>query len=185
MKKVKIHLQEYRDLLIPPKVGEIVKGKVIDKVKNGILLEIGNYKIGIIKKNDLSAAGENLSKMEKGKEIMAKIIDLDNKDNLVELSLREASKDLTWENLQELNDKKGTVLLKAVGANKGGLIFNYSGMQGFLPASQLSRKNYPKVESPTPDKIYQELKKFIGKEMELKVISADPRRQKLIFSEKE
>jgi len=53
MKKVKDYLQAYKDLLIPPRVGDIIKGKVIEKTKNGVFLELGNYKIGLIKKEDL------------------------------------------------------------------------------------------------------------------------------------
>jgi len=184
MAEIKNHLQGYKELLSPPKTGEIIKGKVIEKAKSCIILELGNYKIGLIKKEDLNAAGEDISKIKEGEEISAKIIKLDNKDNLVELSLREANKDLTWKKLQDLSEKREKIPLKVVGANKGGLIFNLSGIQGFLPASQLSKEHYPRIENPIPDKILQELKKFVGQELKVKIITVDSKRQKLIFSEK-
>ena len=184
MRKVKNHLKDYKEFLIPPKLGEIVKGKVIEKTKKGILLEIGNYKVGLVPKEDLNISGKNISEIKKGEEISAKVLCLEGKDNLVKLSLKEAEKDLTWKKLQELSEKREKIALTVFGANKGGLIFNFHGIQGFLPASQLSRENYPKVENPTPEKIFQELKKFVGEEMEIKVLTADSRRQKLIFSEK-
>ena len=184
MKKVKDYLQAYKDLLIPPRVGDIIKGKVIEKTKNGVFLELGNYKIGLIKKEDLDVSGKSLSKIEKGEEILAKITNLNNKDDFVELSLGEANKDLIWKKLQDLSDEREQILLSVAGANKGGLIFNFHGIQGFLPASQLSREHYPKIENPTPERIFKELKKFVGQEIKVKIISIDSRREKLILSEK-
>jgi len=183
MEKVKDHLKQYKELLIPPKSGDIIKGKVIEKTKKGLFLEIGNYKVGLISKEDLSASGKDISKIDEGEEISAKIINLEGKNDFIRLSLKEASKDLTWEKLQGLNDKREKILLKVIRANKGGLIFNFNGIQGFLPASQLSKEHYPKVDNPTPERIFQELKKFVGKEMKLRVINSDVKRQKLIFSE--
>ena len=184
MKKIKNHLKEYKDFLIPPKVGDIIEGKVIEVTKKGVLMEIDNYKIGFIPKNDLSIGGKDISKIERGSKISAKIITLDGKDNLVELSLKEANKDLTWRKLQDLSEKKEKISLKVAGANKGGLIFNFHGVQGFLPASQLSKEHYPKIDNPTPQRVFQELKKFVGQEMEVKIISVDAKKEKLIFSER-
>lgn len=184
MFKTKNHLQEYKEFLNPPRPGEVVKGKVLEKTKEGVLLDLEGYKIGLVKKEDLNLCGKSLSKIKKGEEIFVKIIDLDNKNNIVEVSLKEAQMDLAWQKFQELVEKGEKFSLKVAGANRGGLIFNISGVQGFLPASQLSRKNYPKIENPTPDKVFEELKKFVGKEMKVKILRADPKRGKLIFSER-
>lgn len=181
MKKPKNHLKEYNDFLVPPKAGDIVKGRVIEQIKKGVLVEIGNYKIGLINKEDLNS--QDIFKIKKGEEISAKVVDINGKDDLVNLSLREANKDLAWRQLQELTEKKEKISLRVISANRGGLILNFQGIQGFLPASQLSRENYPKIDDPTPEKILQELKKFVGQEMKVKVINADHRKRKLIFSE--
>lgn len=183
MLKTKNHFQEYKEFLNPPKPGQVVKGKVLEKTKDGALLDLEGYKIGLVKKEDLNLCGKNLSKVKKGEEIFVKIIDLDNKNNIVEVSLKEAQEDLVWQRLRELSEKGEKFSLKVAGANRGGLIFNISGVQGFLPASQLSRENYPKIENPTPDKIFEELRKFIGKEIKLKILRADQKREKLILSE--
>jgi small subunit ribosomal protein S1 len=44
-------------------------------------------------------------------------------------------------------------------ANKGGLIIDWQGIVGFLPASQLSTENYPRVEDSDKEKILKELRK--------------------------
>ncbi|MEZ4103304.1 MAG: hypothetical protein R3B55_01960 [Candidatus Paceibacterota bacterium] len=44
-----------------------------------------------------------------------------------------------------------------------GLIIEWKGIQGFLPASQLRPENYPRVEDSDKDKILKELKKLSEK----------------------
>jgi small subunit ribosomal protein S1 len=70
-------------------------------------------------------------------------------------------------------------------ANKGGLIIEWQGMSGFLPASQLKEDKYPRIEDGDKDKILRELKKLIGKRISVSIISAIPKEGKLIFSEKD
>lgn len=184
MKKIKNHFQKYKDFLKPPKAGDIIKGEVIKKTAAGVFLSLENFKTGIIKRKDLSHDSENIPKIKIGEELMVKIADIENEEGFVGLSLKEASKDLAWRNFRELNEKKEEIPLKVAGANKGGLVFNLSGFQGFLPASQLSREHYPRIENPTPERIFEELKKLVGKEMKVIVIKVDPRNEKLILSER-
>jgi small subunit ribosomal protein S1 len=80
--------------------------------------------------------------------------------------------------------KKTAFTLPVSDANKGGLIINWNGIQGFLPASQLAPAHYPRVPDGDKDKIFVELKKLIGTPLELLIITASPKEQKLIFSEK-
>lgn len=184
MKKIKSHFQKYKDFLKPPKEGDIVTGEVIKKTAAGIFLDLKSFKTGIIKMKDLSHDSENIPRVKIGEELMVKIIDIENREGFVGLSLKEASRDLAWRRLDELNEKKEGTSLKVAGANKGGLVFNLFGFQGFLPASQLSRENYPRIGNPTPERIFEELKKLVGKEMEVIVIKVDPKNEKLILSEK-
>jgi small subunit ribosomal protein S1 len=69
-------------------------------------------------------------------------------------------------------------------ANKGGLIIDWQGIQGFLPASQLSAENYPRVSDGDKDKILMALNELVGKNLSVVMITADPKEHKLIFSEK-
>ncbi len=183
MKKQKNHLQDYKDFLKPPKEGDIIKGVVIGKEKEGIFLDLLNYKTGVLKKEDLRFSGENISKIKIGDEFSVKIIGQENKKGLIPVSLRAATEDMVWNDLQKLQDKNETIKLKVMSANKGGLMFNFQGIPGFMPVSQLSKEKYPKLDNPTPDKIFQEVKKFVGQEMELKVITVDKFKKKLIFKE--
>jgi small subunit ribosomal protein S1 len=175
--------QDFKDFLKPPKEGDIIKGIVVNVGTPGIFLDLENYKTGLLKKEDLKICGKSISKMEKGEELHVKIVGGENKAGFVPVSLREAREEMTWEELIKYKEDGTSVEAKVASANKGGLLFNVSGVQGFLPVSQLSKKNYPKMENPTPEKIFQELKNFVGMEMEVKVITVDKNREKLILKE--
>ena len=69
-------------------------------------------------------------------------------------------------------------------ANKGGLIIAWQSIQGFLPASQLKPEHYPRVANGEKQLILDELKKLIGTNLSVSIITADPREGKLIFSER-
>ena len=59
-----------------------------------------------------------------------------------------------------------------------------NGISGFLPVSQLSSTNYPRVEDGDKNKILTLLKKLVGKELEVRILDADRETQKLNVSEK-
>jgi small subunit ribosomal protein S1 len=75
------------------------------------------------------------------------------------------------------------IIVRPIDANKGGLLIEIEGVQGFLPVSQLSTENYPRVSDK--DEIQIRLTSLINKPMEVIVLDADEKENKLIFSEKE
>ncbi len=115
----------------------------------------------------------------------AKIVDLENEDGYIELSLKEAKQALIWSEAEKAIRSKLIVELPVKDANKGGLILEWQGIAGFLPASQLRSEHYPRVEDSDKDKILKELRKLIGKKIAVTIISALSKEGKLIFSEKD
>jgi len=175
---------EKNNLIRPLQVGKIVEGKVIGKARSAAFLDLGAFGTGIIYGKEFQAAKEELKKLKVGDVLFAKIIDLENEEGYVELSLNQASNELTWEKLRELRGKGETMTVKILGANKGGLLAEVETVPAFLPVSQLAPEHYPRVEKGDSSKILQELQKFVGKEMEVKIFDLDPRQDKLIISEK-
>ncbi|MDO8640813.1 MAG: S1 RNA-binding domain-containing protein, partial [Nitrosarchaeum sp.] len=76
------------------------------------------------------------------------------------------------------------ITTKISNINKGGLIVEVNGIQGFLPLSQLSADHYPKVEGGDTTKIVQILQKFKGQELRVKILDFNEEENKLIVSEK-
>lgn len=154
----------------PLKVGDIVEGEVIAKNPFAVYLNLGIFGTGIIYGKELKEAKSEIKKLKIGDKVLAKVVEIDNEDNYVELSIKGASKEIALELLRQKKEKGEKIKVKILGANKGGLLTKISGISAFLPVSQLSEKNYPRVEDGDPEKIFEHLKKFVGKEMEVKIL---------------
>jgi small subunit ribosomal protein S1 len=170
--------------LKPLKVGDIVEGRVISKKAFAIYLDLGIFGTGIIYGKEFKKAKKELKNLKIGDKVLAKVVDLDNEDGFIELSVAGATKEIALEILRKKKEAGEKIKVKILGANKGGLLTKVSGVDAFLPVSQLSLENYPQVENGDPEKILEELKKFIGKEMEVKILGILEKDAQVILSEK-
>lgn len=167
-----------------PRIGQIIQGEIINIGKASVFLDLGSQGTGIIYGREFYEAKDDLKALNIGSKISAKIVDLENEDGYIELSLSKADKELAFKELKELKEKDELIKVKIQGANKGGLLTKVSGIQGFIPVSQLSPENYPKVEGGDSQKILEKLQEFLGKELEVKIFSLDLKEENLILSEK-
>ena len=167
------------------KQDDIVEGAVVAIEKAGLYVDLGVSGTGIIYGIEFMNARDVIKRINIGDTISAKVIMRENANGYVELSLKEARQALMWSDAEVAIKDKRVMDLVVKDANKGGLMLEWQGLAGFLPASQLKEENYPRVEDGDKDKILRELKKLIGKRITVSIISALPKEGKLIFSEKE
>ncbi|OHA71320.1 MAG: 30S ribosomal protein S1 [Candidatus Wildermuthbacteria bacterium RIFCSPHIGHO2_02_FULL_49_9] len=170
--------------LRPFKMGDIVEGVVVGIGRSAVYLNLGPQGTGIIFGREFQEEKDQLKGVKVGDVIAAKIVDLENEEGYIELSLREAGRELTWGKLKEQKAKEELLKVKITGANKGGLLANVSGVQAFLPVSQLAQEHYPKVEDGDSQKILQALQAFMGQELEVEIFDLDPKEGKIILSER-
>jgi len=163
-----------------PKVGEVVKGKVIAVGRNEVRVDVAGLAIGLVRGPELDPNAH----LTVGDDVEATVVELDNEFGELELSLKGADKKKSWEKLRELQATGTMVPVKILDANKGGLIVRVEGVSGFLPVSQLSPENYPRVSGGEKAKILEKLKSLVGNSLEVKVIDANEETGKLIVSEK-
>ncbi len=183
-KEMSVMTKYVADSVTPPSEGDLVEGPVIGIEKSAIFIDLHPYGTGIIYGREFIAARDIIKKIGIGDNVGAKVVDTNNEDGYIELSLKEAKQALIWgEAADAIRDRK-IFELPITEANKGGLIINWQGIQGFLPASQLKAEHYPRVADGDKDKILVELKKLVGTKISLSIISALPKEGKLIFSEK-
>ncbi len=168
-----------------PKLEDLVEGPVISIGKAAVYVDLKPFGTGIIYGREFINARDLVKKINIGDVIKAKVVEVENEDGYVELSLKEAKQALIWSDAEKAIKAKTIFELPVKDANKGGVIVEWQGVQGFLPASQLKPEHYPRVEDSDKDKIMQELKKIVGKKLAVTIISAIPKEGKLIFSEKE
>lgn len=166
------------------KDGDIVEGIVMEKTPRQLVVDLGKYGTGVVYRGELINARSIARNAEQGDKIQAKIIELDNDEGLIELSLSAAEKQKNWSSVEKFYSKEEIIKVKVVSANKGGLMVEVEDIQAFLPASQLTSDNYPDVEGGDKDKIETQLQELIGETLEVRIISADKKSNNLIVSEK-
>ena len=152
--------------------------------KAAVYVDLPPFGAGIIYGREYQNARDLVKKIQIGDKITAKVVDAGNENGYIELSLREARQALVWNEAEVAIKEQKVFELPIKDANKGGLIIEWQGIVGFLPASQLKSEHYPRVEGGDKDKILDELKKLVGTRMSVAIITALPKEGKLIFSEK-
>lgn len=167
------------------KVGDLVEGTILEKKGTRLFVDLGPRGVGIIYGREYYAAQDLIKGLQPGDPLNAKIVETDNEENYVELSLKDAGEEKRWIDLKKIMQTGETLELPVLEANRGGLILESRGIKGFLPASQLSSKNYPRVDGGDKEKIYLELQKLIGRVIKVKILDLDLLDNKLIFTEKE
>lgn len=175
-------MQDMKNL---PEVNSLVEGPVLGVEKSVVYVNLDPIGTGIIFGREFINARDVIKKLNIGDIITAKVVDTENEDGYIELSLKEARQAIIWSEAEEAIKSKKSLELPVKDANKGGLIIEWQGIQGFLPASQLKSEHYPRIEDGDKGKILVELKKLIGKRIAVTIIGAIPKEGKLIFSEKE
>jgi len=168
----------------PPQPGQMVEGPVVNILKQKVYIELHPYGTGIIYGREYNAASDILRRVKIGDTVAAKVVESTNKDGYIELSLMEARQALIWADAERAVAEGKVLELPIKEANKGGLMLDWQGITGFLPASQLKPDHYPRVEDGDKAKILDELRKLVGEKLNVVIITADAQEGKLIFSER-
>jgi len=174
-------LDEHEEQIRPLEENDTIEGDVVAVTKAGIWIDLGPHGTGLAVGREVAEAGYKDSLP--GDKLTASVVVPEMEEGYALLSLRKASREKNWNLLRDLKDKSEIIKVKPFDANKGGLLIEYEGIKGFLPVSQLSVDNYPRVSDK--DEILNRLNALVGEEMEVVVLDADQKEGKLIFSEKE
>lgn len=167
-----------------PKIGDLADARLIVKTARAAYFDLGHFGTGIVYGAEYLNAKNILKGLNVGDVTPVKIVELENEDGYIELSLAEASQQKTWHEVQLLQEKDEPFKIKITTTNAGGLITEINSLKAFMPVSQLSNDHYPRVGEGNRAKIAEELKKFIGQELLVKIIDVNPRTNKVIVSER-
>jgi small subunit ribosomal protein S1 len=178
MEELLAGIEEDERALRPFRPGEIVEGVVASVGGDEALVDLGGRSAGVLSVREASGEGTDVAV---GDRVIAAVVQPEGPDGRVVLSMRRARSRRQWARMAEL-EKTGEILeAQVVEANRGGLVVDV-GLRGFVPLSQLvSLGNLGTGErAAVPDALLD----YVGKRLPLKVIEADPRRDRLILSEK-
>ncbi len=159
------------------KEGDLLKGTVIGISDTEVTLDLGYYAEGIIRLEDLSEDPSFSIKTDitMGEELSATVIRVDDGEGNILLSRKEANQLLVWDKLRKMLEDKTNVSVKVVETVKSGVVAFLEGIRGFIPASKLSLSY---VEE-------NDLDSYLNKTLEVRVITADEEKRKLVLSAKD
>ena len=160
--------------------GDVIEGTVIAAEKHEVWLDLGARGTGLVVGREI----EHSQDIKPGDIISASVLDPEDDRGYAILSLKKVAKEKGWESLEERFSKGDVFGVTAFDANKGGLLIEVDGIRGFLPVSQLSAENYPRVSGADKDEILHRLNSLVGKQLEVRVLDLNRRDNKLILSEK-
>ncbi len=176
-------LQQMGDFTMPLP-GTLVEGQVVAVHKNKILIDINGVTTGIISGKEAKDADDTIKTVKEGDMISAYVIEAEDEEGYVVLSLRKANQEKTWKKFLEAYENSEVISVKANEANKGGLLLDISGIKGFIPVSQLAPMHYPRVNDADANQILARLQKLVGENFKVKIINIDKENGKLILSER-
>ena len=173
-------IKELGDNLLPFAEGDTVSAKVLAVGGNRIWVDVAGQSLGFIPEKEITTK----SGLKTGDEIFCTVISMEDDAGNVVLSMKRADREKYWLEVEEKFASGEPITVKITDANKGGLITELGGIQGFLPVSQLSPEKYPRVSGGDKEEILSRLRQFVGTDLPVKVINCDKESNKLIFSEK-
>ena len=152
--------------------GQIIKGKVLQMEKDGVLVDINSkaeaflpYREVINREDDQKI--EDV--LQLGNEYEFFILKEANSRNPLLLSYKRVAQARGWAKLEEIKLKDATIEGEVVSLVKGGLVVEAHGVRGFIPASQLRLRGESNAK---------------GAKIEFKILELDKRKGKLICSQK-
>ncbi|HLQ62594.1 MAG TPA: 30S ribosomal protein S1 [Candidatus Acidoferrales bacterium] len=166
-----LHLEE--EAFKTPNHGDIVDGVVVRVDPDEVLVDIGAKAEGVISSKELGLRGDgDFPGLEPGDHIKVFVLQPENEEGNVVLSLRRARAETTWLSAGEKQEAGEIIDADVREQNKGGLIVNVLGLRGFLPSSQVARAYAGNLEQ------------LVGQRIPVKILEVNRKRNRLIVSQK-
>lgn len=155
--------------------GDKVTGMVVSVEEEEVLLDLNTYSQGVIPAGEYSddPAFHAMDEIRTGESLEAVVLEPDDGQGRVLLSLREAREEKAWERMRQALEDRRVFSVKVLTSVNAGVVAFVDGIRGFIPASQLALEYVEDVDQ------------FVGETLEVIVITADPEKGKLVLSAKE
>ena len=153
--------------------GDIVDGVVVRVDPDEVLVDVGAKAEGVISNKELGYRSDADSvDLEPGQQIKVYVLQAENEEGNVVLSLRRARAETTWLTAAEKQESGEILDAEVREQNKGGLIVSVLGLRGFLPSSQVARAYSGNLEQ------------LVSQRIPVKILEVNRKRNRLIVSQK-
>lgn len=165
--------KEMEKTILDYQEGDVIKAVVRLVEKAGVIIDFNYKSDGYIPNAELGVNDDNDTEvLTEGQTINVVIEKLETKDGYSLLSRKKAQFEEVWDSLIDAAEDRETVNVQVISKVMGGLVTNYKGIRGFIPASQMSLEEDEDMEA------------YVGKTLTVAVLQVDRRRRKVIFSSK-
>lgn len=158
----------FKESLQQPRVGDIVKGVVVQIDPDYVLVNIGYKSEGCIPVNEFLDENGQLT-VKVGDEIKVFFEKKENIKGYVVLSKKKAEKEVVWDTITEIEEQGGLIEGKIIANVKGGLTVDI-GIPAFLPASQVDVRPVGNLD------------KLIGQSFQFKIVKYNRKRGNIVLS---
>jgi small subunit ribosomal protein S1 len=165
-----------------PRRGQIRQGVILQVEERGVTVDIGLKREGFVPDTDIKRLGKDVaSQLEPGQEVTACIVQPEDRDGNLILSLRQAQIEKDWTRAQEMLESSEIWQGQVNGYNRGGLVVKFGRIRAFVPGSHLAALSNRRLPS---DRREEKFREYIGQELSLKVIEVDQKEHRLVLSER-
>lgn len=155
--------------------GDRVTGTVVSVEEEEVILDLNSFSQGVIPRGEYSddPSFHAMDEIRTGETLTATVLDSDDGQGRVLLSLKEAKEEASWTKMEEALENHTIFTVKVLTSVNAGVVAFVEGIRGFIPASQLAMEYVEDVDS------------YVGETLEVVVITADKEKKKLVLSAKE
>jgi small subunit ribosomal protein S1 len=161
--------------------GDIVTGAVLSVDSQGLIIDVGWKRDGIVSRRDIERLGMNPEDFKVGDDIDIIILRLEDEDGNLILSVSQARQGEDWKLAEALLNNGEVYEGTVIEANKGGLIVPFGNLRGFVPASHVV--DLPRGLGDDDRRNY--MMNFVGQKVNVKVIEVNRKRRRLVFSQRD
>jgi len=145
MEEFETLLDEYFTLE-SPKVGNVVKGKILAIESGQVIIDVGSKVEGRIDYKEFTGPG-NLEEVNVGDEVDVYYESVENGSGLAVISRERARREEAWERLLKAHENNEKVEGSIVNRVKGGFTVDLGGVIAFLPGSQVNIRPMRDIET--------------------------------------
>jgi len=169
--------QEYRTV----HRGEVIKGTVVSIDRDYVLVDIGTKSEGLIPFVEVQQFVDT-NRMKVGDAIHVSVVEPEGRTEHALLSVTRARAERGWDQAQAAFEAGTVFEVKVLEVNRGGLVVDFEGLRGFVPAGQISSVRIAGV--PAGPELEQLLSTLVGQTISAKVVEVNRKRNRLILSER-
>lgn len=163
--------------------GDVITGTVALVSDHEILIDVGAKSEGVLASREFSEMSrDERSSIEEGQDVECMVVNTEDRSGHLVLSLAQAKQGQDWDAAQEKFEADEAFEETITGHNKGGLIVHIGAVRGFCPISQIDRR-HAVDRSLIDGSPNSPLADMVGREIMVKVIEIDRRKNRLILSE--